>query len=167
MNDRIRHGQGRCRGRQGEGLCGCFKGEGRRMTASREAIVSVLEETREHLSAEDVYFQVHKKYPRIGLTTVYRNLELLVEMGVLSKFAFGDGRARYELKLAVDGAEEHHHHLVCTECGKVINYSDFMDEEKKFLRLAEKGLAKKYDFEITDHVIQFLGHCKKCTNKKK
>jgi Fur family ferric uptake transcriptional regulator len=137
------------------------------MTAPREAIVSVLEASKEHLSAEDVYLKVHDQYPRIGLTTVYRNLELLLHMGILSKFAFGDGRARYELKHGPDGEAVHHHHLVCRECGRVINYTEFIDEELAFLKLAEKGLAKKYAFEIDDHLIQFLGRCEKCQSKKK
>jgi Fur family ferric uptake transcriptional regulator len=95
---------------------------------------------------------------------VYRTLELLVQMGIVLKFDFGDGRARYEL--AEDPKTEHHHHLICMSCKRVINYSDFMDEEKEFLKQAEKGLSKKYNFEIKNHVIQFLGLCEKCKKQE-
>ena len=73
------------------------------MTAPREAILSVLNKTSKHLSAEDVYMAVHKIYPTVGLTTVYRTLELLVHMGLVFKFDFGDGRARYELSKGPKG----------------------------------------------------------------
>jgi len=120
--------------------------------------------TKKHLSAEEVYFKAHKIFPQLGLTTVYRTLELLTVMGELNKFDFGDGRARYEL---IEGSDqEHHHHLVCTECKRIINYSDFVDEELEFLKSAEKGLSKKYNFKIKNHIIQFYGLCDKCANKK-
>ncbi|MBU4332916.1 MAG: transcriptional repressor, partial [Candidatus Omnitrophica bacterium] len=59
----------------------------------------------------------------------------------------------------------HHHHLVCKECYKVVDYSDFMKDEVNFLKSTEDGLSKKYKFNITDHLIQFFGVCEKCSNK--
>jgi Fur family transcriptional regulator, ferric uptake regulator len=158
---------GRCRQKKNDALGCCFRGDGRRMTAAREAIIAVLEKSSEHLSAEDVYVKVHRIYPRIGLTTVYRNLEFLTDSNVLAKCDFGDGRARYELIRTANGEKEHHHHLVCTTCGRVINYSEFIDEELQFLKRAEKGLSKKYDFQIADHLIQFYGTCQTCAGSKK
>ena len=78
-----------------------------------------------------------------------------------SKFDFGDGRARYELAEGPKG-ERHHHHLVCTNCSRVIDYTDFIDEEKDLLDKAEKGLSKKHNFKINGHSIQFYGLCNKC-----
>lgn len=140
---------------------GEFRGCGYRMTKPREAIMDVLGKTKDHLSAEDIYLSVHKFYPNIGLTTVYRNLELMVEMGMVVKFEFGQGKAKYELADNY-GTKGHHHHLVCLKCAKIIDYSDFMDDEVKFLKSVEKGLSKKYNFEINDHIIQFQGICRKC-----
>ena len=141
-----------------------FRGCGYRLTVPRKAIMDVLSNTSEHLSAEDIYLKVHKDYPNVGLTTVYRTVELLVEMGMIFKFDFGDGRARYEL---IGGsASAHHHHLICTGCKRIINYTEFIDEEVEFLKMAEKGLSKKYNFEIKGHLIQFYGLCDKCRNKK-
>ena len=141
-------------------FCGC----GYRMTRPREAILDVLGKTTEHLSAEDIYLAVHQFYPNIGLTTVYRNLELMVEMGMVVKFEFGQGKAKYELADQYS-AKGHHHHLVCRKCLKIIDYSDFMQDEVKFLKNVEQGLAQKYDFEISDHLIQFYGYCSACRGK--
>ena len=139
---------------------GRFQGGGYRFTKPRELILEVLSSSKEHLSAENIFLRVHKRYPNIGLTTVYRNLEILVDMGAVSKLHFGDGKASYELSR--DGEKEHHHHLVCQGCRKVINYADFMKEEKEFLKKIEKGLSRKYKFKIQDHVIHFHGLCEKC-----
>ncbi|MBD3426858.1 MAG: transcriptional repressor [Candidatus Omnitrophica bacterium] len=141
-----------------------FKGLGYRITIPRKAIMEVLHRTKKHLSAEDIYMEVHNLYPQVGLTTVYRTLELLTEMGLVSKFDFGDGRARYEL--VSDPKEDHHHHLICTRCKRVINYSEFIDEELEFLKRAEKGLSEKYNFDIKNHVFQFYGLCDRCKNKE-
>ena len=140
---------------------GQFLDCGYRMTKPREAILDVMEKTTDHLSAEDIYLAVYKFYPNIGLTTVYRNLELLVDMGLIVRFEFGHGRARYELADQYS-KKKHHHHLVCKKCSRIFDYSDFMNDEVQFLNRTEKGLSKKYDFQITEHLIQFHGYCRKC-----
>ena len=144
---------------------GRFKCRGFRMTIARETILNVLSKTSEHLSAEDIYLAVYKIYPGIGLTTVYRTLDLLAQMELVYRFDFGDGRARYELS---EGSKDvkHHHHLVCTNCGRVIDYTDFIKEETELLNQTEKGLSKKFNFKITNHLIQFYGICNKCQSKK-
>jgi Fur family ferric uptake transcriptional regulator len=140
---------------------GKFKGCGYRITLGRKAILNVLSATKKHLSAEDIYMQVHPHYSHIGLTTIYRTLDILANLGIVYKFDFGDGRARYEL--AEDPKTvHHHHHLICTACNRVIDYREFINEEVELLRQTEKGLAKKYDFKITNHLIQFYGLCKQC-----
>lgn len=137
-----------------------FRGGGYRLTIPRQAILGVLSKSSKHLSAEDIYLAVHKVYPAVGLTTVYRTLELLTQMGVVFKFDFGDGRSRYEL--AEGPRTRHHHHLVCTGCGRIIDYSEFIDKEVKVLKQIEEGLGRKYDFKIDSHRIHFLGLCDKC-----
>jgi len=140
-----------------------FRKRGLRPTSPRLAVISALSETTEHLSAEDIYLALRKTHPgeTIGLTTVYRTLEILVQMGVVYKFDFGDGRARYELSERTDGAQ-HHHHLVCTKCGRIIDYTDFIDEERELLSRTEKGLSEKYHFQIYRHLVQFYGICEQC-----
>ena len=110
---------------------------------------------------EDIFLKVHQIYPTIGLTTVYRTLELLVGMGLVFKFDFGDGRARYELCRG-DDSSSHHHHLVCTNCGRIIDYAEFIEEELELINKTKQELEKKYGFEIRNHTLQFYGLCKRC-----
>jgi Fur family ferric uptake transcriptional regulator len=146
-------------------LQGKLKAYGYRITQGREAILNVLAATKDHLSAEDIYIKACTAYPAIGLTSVYRTLEVLVGTGMVYKFDFGDGRARYEIAEGCRG-EAHHHHLVCTSCGRIIDYADFIDEELVLLKKTAAGLAKKYDFTIINHLMQFYGFCHKCKPKK-
>ena len=146
---------------------GKFEGAGLRLTSPRLAIIDILSKTTKHPSAEDIYLTLRQKYnnDNIGLTTVYRTLEILVNMGIVYKFDFGDGRTRYELSEGPDGFH-HHHHLVCISCGRIVDYTDFIDEEKELLNRTEKGLSKKYHFQIYKHLIQFYGLCENCQLNK-
>ena len=138
-----------------------------RLTKPRRSILDVLKKTGEHLSAEEIYQRVYQKYPGIGLTTVYRTLELLVQLGLVLKFEFGDGRSRYELYEEMGSRKGHHHHLICAKCHRVIDYTDFVDEEREFLKKTERALEKRYHFHITNHVIAFYGICEDCQQKEK
>jgi len=137
-----------------------FKGNVSRWTGPREAILEFLSRSSKHMSVKEIYASLYKSYPGMGLTTVYRTLELLAQMGLITKLTLGDGQSRYEFKSGEK--EEHHHHLICTKCAKIIDYTEFLDEELELVRKTEERLAKKYDFKILDHNIEFLGICKKC-----
>jgi len=140
---------------------GKLRGSGYRITMPRQAILDVLHRTHGHLSAEDIYIEVRQDYPGIGLTTVYRTLEILVRMGIVFKFDFGDRRSRYELSEGPEGFR-HHHHLVCTGCGRIIDYTDYLDSEKELINRTESGLSEKYGFTINNHLIRFYGLCDRC-----
>ncbi|WP_020008369.1 Fur family transcriptional regulator [Salinicoccus albus] len=130
-----------------------------KLTPQREVTVKVLlENEKDHLSAEDVFMKVKDKYPEIGLATVYRTLELLSDLKVLDKINFGDGVSRYDLRK--EGAKHFHHHLVCMECGSV------EEIEEDLLVEVEKTVEKDYDFKILDHRLTFHGICKKCQTKE-
>ena len=144
---------------------GRFRGYGYRLTMPREVLLDVLAKTEEHLSAEKIYFAVNKSYPNVGLATIYRNLELLIQMALVSKLDIGDGKARYELTQGPKSM--HHHHLVCTVCGKIIDYRDYVNEEVELLKRIRRGLSKKYSFKIESHFIRFFGLCDKCQRNKK
>ncbi|KPJ69901.1 ferric uptake regulation protein [candidate division WOR-1 bacterium DG_54_3] len=137
-----------------------FQGSVSRWTMPREVILEYLSRTSKHMSAKEIYAHLHRMYPGIGLTTIYRTLDLLVRLGLINKFEFGDGQSRYEFKS--DKKKEHHHHLICTKCGKIIDYSNFVEEELQLVKKTEEELAKKYNFAIQDHNIEFLGLCEKC-----
>lgn len=133
---------------------------GYRVTVPREAVIELLNWSKKHPSADDIYFTVHRTYPTIGLTTVYRTLELLEQMGIIRKLVFGDGRSRYEIS---DGPRwRYHQHLFCTKCGRVTDYMDFATEEDKLLKKIAAVLSKKYKFKIKAHQLHFYGVCKKC-----
>jgi len=142
-----------------------FMGWGCRFTQPRQFIIDMLLKSNKHLTAEDIYIEVHKSYPNIGLTTVYRTLELLEKMGIVHRLDFGEGKSRYELSDGI-GIENktvhHHHHLICTNCRKIINYTDFSEQEIKLMKEIEAELSKKYNFKITTHQIYFYGLCAKC-----
>jgi Fur family ferric uptake transcriptional regulator len=146
--------------RWGQKLSGC----GFRLTVGREAIIDVLARLDKHLSAEDIFLELHSDHPGIGLTTIYRTLELLVQTGIVAKFEFGHGRAKYELSEEY-GKKTHHHHLICKNCQTIIDYSDFLEDELSYIQKTEKGLSKKYHFNIDSHVITFYGLCGACRSK--
>ena len=134
---------------------------GYRLTLGREAIITVLSNTKKHLSVEDIYMVLHPDYPGIGVTTIYRTLDLLEQTGIVRKFEFGHGRAKFELSEEY-GNKKHHHHLICNKCKKIIDYSDFLNEEVDYIKKAEDGLRKKYGYEISNHLIRFYGICPAC-----
>ncbi|MCE5300798.1 MAG: transcriptional repressor [Spirochaetia bacterium] len=151
MQDKNCQGRGQWHGK--------FHGCGCRMTAGRETVIRVLQETSKHLSADEIFIRARKINPDIGLTTVYRTLEKLSTMGEVHRLDSGDKRGRFEL---ADSEKGHHHHLVCTMCNSIIDYDDFIDEEIKLLKETEKKLSQKYNFNINSHLIQFYGICEKC-----
>jgi len=142
-----------------------MQGRIQRWTVTREAILDLLSQTSRHLSAKDIYASLYKECPRIGLTTVYRTLDLLYRSGLINKLVLGDGQARYEFKEGRKVA--HHHHLVCLSCDKIIDYNEFEKEELELVQKTEALLSRKYKFLITDHNIEFLGYCASCRNTKK
>ena len=137
-----------------------FKGHVSRWTVPRETILELLNTSSKHMSAKEIYASLYRMYPGIGLTTVYRTLDLLVRMGLINKFTFGGGSSRYEFKS--EKKKEHHHHLICTKCGRIIDYSDFIDEELELVKKTEETLAKKHNFNVLGHNIEFYGLCEKC-----
>jgi Fur family ferric uptake transcriptional regulator len=149
---RGRHGQG-----QGmRGICP-------RWTMPRDAILSFLQKTKEHVSAKDVFQELQRSFPGLGLTTVYRTLDLLIRAGIVTRIYAGDGQYRYEH--AAGGEKGHHHHLICTSCGRIQDYRDFEEEELELVTKTEAKLSRKFGFEIGGHNIEFLGICATCRER--
>ena len=141
-----------------------MRGQGYRITVPRRAILDVLSKSEEHLSAEEIYLKIHKIYRSVGLSTVYRTLELFMQMELIVKFDFGDGKARY--KPVIDSKKMRHNHLICINCRRIIDYSDFIEEEKERVRRMQDKISKRYDFEIKNHFVNIYGLCSKCKAKK-
>jgi Fur family transcriptional regulator, ferric uptake regulator len=144
------------------GYYGRFKRQGLRMTLPRQVILQALDESEKYLTAEEVFLEVHKDYPQIGLATVYRTLSLLTDMALVTKFEFGEGKARYELSERGQ-KEKHHHLLICTSCYRVIKYSEFSEEEKKLYKEIEEKMQETKNFSIKRHVVQYYGLCSACS----
>lgn len=132
---------------------------GYKLTPQREATVLVLlENDKDHLSAEEIYMLVKQKSPDIGLATVYRTLEMLTELKIVDKISFNDGVSRYDLRK--EGAHHFHHHLLCLECGSI------EEVEEDLLGEVENIVEKRYDFLVKDHRLTFHGVCSQCRKKK-
>lgn len=133
--------------------------KGYKLTPQRRAIVDTIVNNEGcHLTVEEIYDEVKKDCPEIGLATVYRTIVLLEEMGIIYKLDLNDGCSRYEL---VHEDEAHrHHHLVCNKCGKVI------EVEGDLLESLEDKIEKTYKFKIKDHSVKFFGICEDCSNTK-
>jgi len=134
---------------------------GFRLTNPREVVIRILKNTDKHLSAEDIYIEAIKSRPPVGLTSIYRTLDLFTQIGVVQKFDFGDGRARYELTNNPI-KKDHHHHLVCIKCKTIIDYTDFLNEELELMKKTEQALSEKHHFKILHHTIHFYGLCSNC-----
>lgn len=129
---------------------------GLRKTTQRELILEVFLQTEDHLSSEDLYWLAQKKDPNIGQTTVYRTLKLLTEAGLAREVRLGDGRTYYEHHFD----HEHHDHMVCTECGRVI---EFFSPEIEAL---QDEMAEQFGFKPTHHSLRILGICVDCRKKE-
>ncbi len=97
-----------------------------KVTNQRILVLEVLADHRDkHLTAEDIYELVKEDYPEIGLATIYRTVQLLLEMQLVDRINLDDGCARYEIGEFFDGEERHHHHhLICRTCGKMFPFKD-------------------------------------------
>lgn len=126
--------------------------EGLRRTAQRDLILEIFLRTEEHLTSEDLYWLVQKEDPSVGHTTVYRTLKLLTDAGLAREVRFGDNKTYYEHHYN----HAHHDHMICTECGKVI---EFFSET---LESAQDAVAEKYNFKPTHHSLRIWGFCEEC-----
>lgn len=130
---------------------------GLKRTAQRDLILDVFLRTEEHLSSEDLYNLVKKEDPTIGQTTVYRTLKLLTEAGLAREVRFGDGRTHYEHNYK----HEHHDHMICVDCGKII---EFYSQQ---LEAIQDEMAKKHGFEMTSHSLRMWGYCSECSKARR
>lgn len=125
--------------------------KGYRLTPQRIMVIEALHGADQHISAEDIYVQVKARYPYANISTVYRTLELLKELELVTETDFGDGRVRYHTE-----EKGHHHHLVCRKCGKIIDLDD------SALSLLRDSLLRDYDFEADLRHLAIFGLCPKC-----
>ena len=126
--------------------------QGYRLTPRRMVILSAIENSSNHISAEDIYTQVIAKYPRVNISTVYRTLELLKRLGLVTETDLGEGRVRYH-----PADKGHHHHLVCQECGTII------DLDESLLASLKSALLREYKFSADLRHLAIFGRCANCS----
>jgi len=131
--------------------------KGLKRTTQRDLILDVFLRTERHLSNEDLYRLVQEEDASVGQTTVYRTLKLLTEAGLAREVRFGDGRTHYEHNYK----HEHHDHMICSECGKII---EFYSAE---LEALQDAMAAKHRFEISQHLLRIIGVCAECRRARK
>jgi Fur family ferric uptake transcriptional regulator len=131
--------------------------EGLKATKQREEILSIFQNSSGHKTVAQIYAQVAKTNPKIGYTTVYRTLKLLTRLGLATQRKFGDGETQYEP--ASEGS--HHDHLICLNCGKIIEFED------QTLEALQKGIAQRHRFKIFHHRMELYGRCDGCSQKKR
>lgn len=123
-----------------------------KLTKERKIVLQEIFLHRGHLEAEDILHNLRGKKKRTSRATVYRTLDLLVDSGMVRKVDFGHGHSHFE---HVWG-HAHHEHMICLECGKVIEFSD------KKIESSLKGLCEKSGFKNTSHCFQIFGYCSDC-----
>jgi Fur family ferric uptake transcriptional regulator len=133
-----------------------FKESGKRWTSQRDAIIAAIGSAGEHVSAEEIYLKVRRKRPGIGFATVYRTLKMMKDGGAIHRREFGDGKARFE---AGEHPSGHHDHLVCTSCGRVVEFKSGTIERLQMSIVSRRG------FVMTGHRLDLFGTCPVCRSK--
>ena len=123
-----------------------------KITKQRRVVLNVFLECKDHVSVEELYSIVSEQEPKIGLATIYRTLALLTKSGLALEMDFGDGQKRYESSFM----SAHHDHMVCTECGKIIEFNHPLIEKY------QEEIAIQNGFKITSHKLDLFGYCSNC-----
>ncbi|AMG29730.1 ferric iron uptake transcriptional regulator [Grimontia hollisae] len=128
-----------------------LKDAGLKVTLPRLKILEVLQEPDcQHISAEDLYKKLIDIGEEIGLATVYRVLNQFDDAGIVTRHHFEGGKSVFEL-----ATQHHHDHLVCLDCGRVIEFTDEVIEQR------QRDIANQYNIRLTNHSLYLYGHCTK------
>jgi Fur family ferric uptake transcriptional regulator len=128
---------------------------GLRNTSQRESILDIIRHGHGHMDADEIYQRVRKKQPRLSLSTVYRTLQTLKELGLVEEVHLDETHHHYEIK-----APHEHHHLICLGCGKVVEFECPMTGEMKDIVSREK------DFEVVNTEVRMTGYCADCRKQR-
>jgi len=127
--------------------------QGLKSTRQRDLIARVFFRTESHLNVDELLRQVRRLDPRISQATVYRTLKLLKASGLAEERHFGDGQARYEV---ADEGHEHHDHLICVRCGRIVEFVNTRIEA------LQDQVASEHGFKVTHHKMELYGLCPEC-----
>jgi Fur family ferric uptake transcriptional regulator len=133
-------------------IAGILREQGHKLTPQRHTVLKVMASNHDHLTPEVIYERSRLEDPGIGRATVYRTLDVLSKLNLVCR-VHGEGGCRsYMMKRPT----EHHHHLVCSGCGKVVDFTNCSLVEM------EKKLSKESGFDIKGHLLEFYGLCRDC-----
>lgn len=133
-------------------LTGRLRREARKITGPRAAILEILRHHPHPLTNKEIFAQLPKG--QCDLATVYRAVQMLEKLGMVKRFDFGDGAARFEL--VAEGDDGHHHHLICTRCAGVVEIAECFPVE------IEQRIASENGFKAVTHRLEFFGICPDC-----
>ena len=126
--------------------------EDRKITGPRAAILEILHQHRHPLTNKEIFAELPKG--ECDLATIYRAMQMLEKLGMVKRFDFGDGTARFEL--VEEGDDGHHHHLICTQCAQVVEIGECFPAE------VERRIARQNGFRAVTHRLEFFGVCPDC-----
>ena len=133
-------------------MTGRLRRQARKITGPRAAILEILRQHPRPFTNKEIFAALPPG--RCDLATIYRAMHMLEELGMVKRFDFSDGKARFEL--VGEGDDGHHHHLVCTRCAGVVEI------EECFLREIETRIAAANGFQGVTHKLEFFGICPEC-----
>jgi Fe2+ or Zn2+ uptake regulation protein len=128
-----------------------LRARGSRITRQRQAILAIMEDHGGHLSADEIYHLARKEVPRLSLSTVYRTLDLLTGLDLVSELHLAGDHYRYEAQ------SDEHQHLVCLGCGQVIEF------QCGHCRSVHEKLASEHGFRIAGSRVELFGYCEECS----
>jgi Fur family ferric uptake transcriptional regulator len=132
-------------------IISALRSHGYRLTPQRRAVIHTIARCEDHLTPATLYDKVSTQYPTIGLVTIYRTLAMLAELGLICELHTGDACPRYTVC-----TPQHHHHIVCSGCGKVVDFTT------RSLEGLEARLTRESGFRIDGHLLEFVGLCQTC-----
>ncbi|MFC1952098.1 Fur family transcriptional regulator [Chloroflexota bacterium] len=127
---------------------------GYKLTPQRRVVIKAIASNQEHLTPAVIYEKVRQRQPNIGLVTIYRTLEILGKLKLICELHAGDNCRSYTIS-----APGHHHHLICSNCDKVVALPNCE------LEAVQRSLAKQAGFRIDGHLLEFIGLCPVCQKK--
>jgi Fur family ferric uptake transcriptional regulator len=125
---------------------------GYKLTPQRRQVINAIALSNEHLTPAAIYEKVHERHHSVGRVTIYRTLDILAQLGLICEVHAESGCRSYLLRRPV----EHHHHLICSNCGTVVDFTDCDLSE------LEHKLTQKTGFDIGGHLLEFSGRCPNC-----
>ena len=132
-------------------IAAALRQHGYKLTPQRRAVIRTIASTQDHLTPAAIYEKVHQDHPGIGLVTIYRTLDILAKLELICELHAGGSCHSYTI-----GASGHHHHLICSNCGGVTDFTGYDLAE------LEQKLSRETGFHIEDHLLEFVGLCQNC-----